>query len=193
MFLLNALRKWALMLKKLDGKSSWKFGGFIPIWAPCTSYLIKKYKGCCSKFETDTEIPSALVKSQIFHPIKLILCNNTTSLRLPFQSSFKVTRQKLFCSSLISNSMHHPWIHFFWEKNSHLTACMINLLHGNELGAEGHDINVGIDRFVLLQNLWQDDTLSPPGFVLENLDTIFGSSYSHRIFTAIEGRNKILV
>lgn len=45
---------------------------------------------------------------------------------------------------------------------------MINDLHGNELGAEGKNVEVHLDALVQLQDFGQGHSLAPPGFDLEN-------------------------
>lgn len=50
---------------------------------------------------------------------------------------------------------------------------MVNNLHGNELGAEGHDVQFGACGFVLGHNLGYGLALHTPARKLEHGDAIF--------------------
>ena len=45
---------------------------------------------------------------------------------------------------------------------------MINHLHGDELTAEWKDVQVHLDPFVHLEDLWQRHAFAPPRFDLED-------------------------
>ena len=49
---------------------------------------------------------------------------------------------------------------------------MVDNLHGNELGAEWQDVQLRIERLVLVQNVRQDRALVPPARELEHGDVV---------------------
>jgi hypothetical protein len=63
-----------------------------------------------------------------------------------------------------------------------LVLRVIDDLHGDELRAVGHHVEVSSDRLVLGQNLGQDHTLATPGLVLKHLDSVSSEKVKKRLF-----------
>ena len=59
-------------------------------------------------------------------------------------------------------------------------------LKGDELGAEGHDVEVGPDTLVLLQHLRPGEPLQPPRLELEHWNAVSSGSNSEGVLEIVK-------
>lgn len=55
-----------------------------------------------------------------------------------------------------------------WVVDDGAVLGVINYVHGDELGAEGHDVELGTHRLVGVHHLWDGLPLDPPPWELEH-------------------------